>query len=72
MTITTEELQRLVDNAQGIGTDHRLVYLARRVLAAEKMVEAGSKMADAAEIGDITSDEVTAWDAAISAYEATK
>ncbi|MFE3838919.1 hypothetical protein [Pseudogemmobacter sonorensis] len=44
--------------------------LARKVIAAEKLREAGCRMADAAEHGAVNSTLVTEWDNAIREYEA--
>ena len=47
--------------------------LARRVIAAEKLVEAGNTMADAIEAGNPFSGHVGEWDEALTAYrEASK
>lgn len=47
-------------------------YLVRRVIAAEKLVDSGRAMADAAEHGHVSSTLVTEWDNAEMAYEAAK
>ena len=87
MTLTTEELQRLVDGFKG--DPGLVIYLARRVLAAEKMADAlriaGEELSKfmAYEYGETgilpTIDEHFAGydvpqviDSAISSYEATK
>lgn len=68
------ELDRLAGGSapDGMDCEEAITYLARRVIAAEKLVEAGRAMADAAEHGNVSSILVTEWDNADRAYEETK
>lgn len=74
------ELERLVAsvdmawgrNAKMKELENMAPSLARRVIAAEKLVESGKIMADAVGAGVASSTHVTDWDNLVTAYEATK
>lgn len=81
--MTAEQLEELLaliggpDDHLHFGAVEKLkeisTSLARRVIAAEKLVEAGSKLASAAEYGFVTETHISDWDKAEKAYrEASK